>query len=194
MKQITILLNGTKLYSCVKTGILLCSNFLFFQSCTTYSLLPENISNYSEIKGIYSNNSKVDTTSAWREARIWQLLDYKREIREDSLFVKIDIIDTKSLKIMFLRNDEKIGEKQIKGKFRDDNCFYTRRKFYIIPILPILWGYSNEQKRIYRVDDLLAIETTYNYGGVFIIMAGGDKSNRVRLFERKTETIDTNGK
>jgi hypothetical protein len=141
--------------------------------------LPKNISNYSYIEGIYSNISINK-----REIRLWQLVDHRHEIKSDSINVKVEIVNPKTLKFTFLRSNEKIGEKLVKGGFQAEKCFYTRRRFYVIPILPVLWMFSNEQERIYHVDDELIIETTSNSGGAVIIMAGGNKYNDIWRFKR----------
>lgn len=109
-------------------------------------------------------------------------MDQKNEVQTDSISVRLDIIDTKSIKVSFLDKNKLIKEKVIKGKTKEDKCFYTRRRFYIIPILPVLWFFSNEQKRIYRLDNTLVVEVTSNSGGAVIIMAGGNKSDDVWRF------------
>jgi len=137
--------------------------------------LPKNISNHRSIEGIYSNISEIDTLKhkAYCTETIWNMFGRKREIKADGINVKIEIVNSKRLKFLFLKDDEIIKTKLLKGKFKKDECFYTRRVFYIVPILPVLWWYENYQKRIYRIDNELIIETTYNGGGAVIIMAIG---------------------
>lgn len=169
----------SRITSYLKLFMVLSLPVILFGSCITYNVLPKNVSEKSNIVGIYLNNSNNKDNT-----RIWQLLDYKHEIKEDSITAKIEIINKKTLCFTFLKENEILGKKLIKGKFNDDNCFYRRKIFYIIPILPILWGYSNEQTRIYLINDELVIEKTFNYGGAFIFMAGGDKGNRIYKFKR----------
>ncbi|MBP1644652.1 MAG: hypothetical protein H6Q16_227 [Bacteroidetes bacterium] len=175
-KRINFIVNISKGF---RVFMLLSSLAFLFNSCITYKDLPENVSEKSKISGLYINDSydKEDT-------RIWQLLDYKHEIKKDSMIVKIDILDKKKLSFTFIKDNEVIGKKIIKGKFKEDNCFYKRRFFYIIPIAPILWGFENNQTRIYLFNNELVIEKAYNYGGVFIFMASGDKGNYVHRFKR----------
>ena len=184
----------------------MCLICLVVQSCTTYSVLPKNIRNHSDIEGVYSNVSEIDTMKnigqridgvfhlwwevdslkhkAYRTVTIWNMFDRKREIKADSINVKIEIVNSKRLKFSFLKDDETIGTKLLKGKFEKDNCFYTRRRFYVVPILPVLWWYENSQERIYRVDKELVIETVYSTGGAAIIMAGGSDHNKIWKFKQ----------
>ena len=116
------------------------------------------------------------------------MVDQKRQIKADSIIVKIEIVSPKALKFSFFKNDENIGVRLLKGKFKDDECFYTRRLFYVVLILPpVLWWYEDGQKRIYRIDDELIIETTYSTGGCFLIMAGGHELNDIWKFEVQSD-------
>ncbi len=153
---------------------------LLFSSCISYNILPENVSEKSKISGLYMNDSYDEYNTT-----IWYLLDYNHDIKKDSMIVKIDILDKKKLSFTFIKDNEVIGQKIIKGKFKEDNCFYKRRFFYIIPIAPILWAFENHQKRIYLFNNELVIEYAYNYGGVFFVRGSIDKGNGVYRFKRK---------
>ena len=188
-------------------NVFFCLICLVVQSCTTYSVLPKNIRTHSDIESVYSNVSEIDTLKnigqridgvfyrwweidslkhkAYRTVTIWNMLDKKREIKADSINVKIEIVNSKRLKFLFLKNDEIIGTRLLKGKFMEDECFYTRRRFYVVPILPVLWWYENSQKRIYIVDNELVIETTYSSGGAVIIMASGSDYNKIWRFKQR---------
>ena len=191
----------------IRNGFFLCLIYLVLQSCsTTYRLLPENIRNRSDIEGVYSNESKIDTLKnigqtidgvfhlwweidslkhkAFHTKTIWNMFDRKREIMLDDINVKIEIVNSKRLKFSFFENDKCIGVKLLKGKFKKDECFYTRRRLYIVPILPMLWWYENGQERIFRVDDDLIIETTYSFSVAVIIMASGNDENKIWKFKQ----------
>lgn len=143
-------------------------------SCATFSELP-SIRNSRNIEGIYFNDNPAD--SSWNSRTLWSLIDYKSEVKGDSLLVKLSFTEDNMLIACLMINDKLLVEKKVKGKLKDDGCYYSRRQFFIIPILPILWGYSNYQKRIYSLEDAIGIEITSNSGGVAIIMAGGNKYN-----------------
>ena len=61
--------------------------------------------------------------------------------------------------------------KRLKGKFKNDRCFYPRRTFWVIPLFPLLFGYEHERRRIYRADDELIIEIAENGAGGSILYA-----------------------
>jgi hypothetical protein len=179
---------------------------LLISSCVAYSILPKSISNHSGIEGIYSNISEIDTMknsvrkiegvyinvleidslkhTAYKTRTIWSMVDRKPKFETDSIIVRVEIVNSKALRFSFLKNDEIVGTKRLKGKFKKNGCFYGRRTFIVIPILPVFWMYGNFQQRIYQVDDELVIEQTGNSGGVAIIMAGGEKYNDIWRFKR----------
>jgi hypothetical protein len=152
------------------------------QSCAPFRTLPEPINKSLEIAGIYSND--CDSTDAWTEKTLWELIEPKYNMKEEGLLVLLDIENDKRLKANLISKNDTIREKLIKGRFRDDQCFYTRRLFYIVPILPILWWYRNEQNRICLTCDQLVFENTYNTGGAAIIMAGGSSRNYIWKFKK----------
>ena len=167
----------------LKNGLFLFLTCLVLQSCTTYSVLPTNISNRSCIEGIYSNMSAAGKYN--HERSFWELVDYKRAIKGDSISMKVEIVNSKSLKFSFIKNDEIIGTKRLKGKFKENECFYTRRTFYVIPLFPILFGWGNFQERIYRIDEELIIEITGNHGGGSVLLfMSGDKYNDIWKFKQ----------
>ena len=165
-----------------KNGLYLFLTCLVLQSCTAYSVLPKNMSNRSAIEGIYSNKSEAGDM----QRSFWGLVEnnYKREIKKDRISVKVEIVNPKLLKFSFLENNVIIGTKQLKGKFQEDECFYTRRSFIVIPLIPIVFGWANFQERIYRVEEALIIEITGNHGGVAFFFASGDKYNDIWRFKQ----------
>lgn len=154
--------------------------FLINQGCAPFSELPA-VQASENIEGIYFNDNPADTT--WKKRSLWSLIDYKSEIEEDSLLVSFRKTDDEMLSAYLMVKDSILVEHKIKGKFKDDGCYYSRRQVFIIPILPILWGYSNYQKRIYSIEGALVFEVTSNSGGVAIFMAGGDKYNDIHEYK-----------
>jgi hypothetical protein len=175
--------------------------YLALQSCTTYRVLPKNISHHSSIEGVYSNISTPDTSelnllnrlpeyqfcteNVYRISprRLWDMFDHKA-IKADGISVKVEIAGSKALIFSFIMHDEVIGAKRFKGKFKTDECFYTRRRFMIFPLFPIVVGWLNYQERFYRVDNELIVEMVGNQGGVAIFFASGDVYNDIWKFKR----------
>jgi len=146
------------------------------QSCAPFGTLPQKTDRENKIMGVYSNDCD-STSNRYLKQRLWEKIDLKNSIDKDSLLVRFEITEDMKLKAQLLNDKELLQEKIIKGKFKEDGCFYTRRQFYIIPILPILFAYSNKQKRIYLIDNSLVFEMTYNSGGAVIIMASGNSDS-----------------
>ncbi|ASB50367.1 hypothetical protein [Alkalitalea saponilacus] len=168
-----------------KWNTLILALAISIQSCAPFRALPEPINKSYEIAGIYSND--CNRTDARREKKLWELIEPKyNNITEEDLFVFLEIENDKRLKAYLINKNDTIREKQIRGKFKDDQCFYTRRTFYIVPILPILWWFRNEQDRICLSCEQLVFENTYNTGGVAIIMAGGSSGNYIWKFKKLT--------
>jgi hypothetical protein len=112
------------------------------------------------------------------------LIDFKNSIPEVGLRVKIKILNKNRLRAQLVRGNNIISEKIIKGSIKEDKCFYTRRIFYFIPVLPILFLYNNSQTRYYFDEGFIVIEDTGNRAGALIIFAGGNKYNDKSQFEK----------
>ena len=145
------------------------------------------MSKRSAIAGIYSNKSALNAFLVEGMCSFWGLVEnnYKREKKRDSISVKVEIVNPKLLKFSFFENNEIIGAKQHKGKFQEDECFYMRKKFFVLPLFPVLFGWANFQERIYRVDKELVIETTGNQGSSSLLLfMSGDKYNDMWIFKQ----------
>ena len=160
----------TKLYS----TLLIITVILFVSSCTTYSPLPYNYKTSNSIDGIYLNDPCINP---FGEYKLWDFIHNKSSLDKDSLRVSLKIIGETELQAKLFDGDKIVAEKILKVKIKEDSCYYTKRKFYIIPILPILFAYSNSQKRFVIGEKSLLLERTVNSGGAVIIMANGEKFN-----------------
>lgn len=159
----------------------------FFQSCSPFTKIPKSAKEYSEIKGIYSNDCDsviCDGDARTTKVKLWDLIDKNYKNTENSLLVKFELIQDKKLKVQLIRDTIILEEKIIKGNFNKDNCYYTQRKVSLIPILPILWFYSSRQDRIYYQDNVLVYEYAHDDSGVAIIMASGANVNYKWLYRR----------
>jgi hypothetical protein len=156
---------------------------IIVHGCAPFATLPKTAVKSSEIVGIYSND--CDTTNSWKKNKLWELIDPKYISGEDSLFVKFEITPNNRIKAHLIKDNKILAEKTIKAKLKKDQCYYTRRVFYVVPILPVLWWYSNRQDRIYKIDDTLVFENSFNRGGVIVIMAGGNKGGFIWHYKKK---------
>jgi len=165
----------------LKNGLFLCLTCLVLQSCATYSVLPKNISPGYAIEGVYSNHK-----SDYRIIGIG-LLDWKRQPdNKEDITMKVEIVNPKLLEFTFYKNGEYFERKQLKGKFKEDRCFYSRKTFSVIPLFPLVYGYGNWQTRVYRVDEELIIEITENSvdGSILGVFLRHNKYNEILRFKQ----------
>lgn len=149
---------------------------LFISSCKSlsYSPLPYDYKTSKSIEGIYYNDP---CKNPFGDSKLWDFIHYKSSLEKDSLCVSLKLIDEKRLYAKLLNGDSVVAEKEMKIELKEDGCYYTKRKSYIVPILPILWFYSNSQKRFIVGKKSVIVERTSSDGGAFIIMAGGSENN-----------------
>jgi hypothetical protein len=82
-------------------------------------------------------------------------------------------------------NNEFVFSKKIHGKFKN-GFFYLRQKFYILPLIPILFGYNFERARIGKtMDSNLIIDYTVNSWGLALVAVGSDKGVASTIYKRK---------
>jgi hypothetical protein len=175
-------MKATKMKLYVFTSILLA---LLLQSCSQFKEVTKTINPKSEIFGVYSNDcDSIDKKNATKK-QFWQTIDKKYKPEKTGLEVKI--LSTKNNKLIaqLIERDSVISEKIIKGHFKDDQCYYKRRFFYVVPIFPLLWWFENRQTRIYLNKGYLVLEEKLDTGGVVIIMAGGNTTTINRHYKKK---------
>jgi hypothetical protein len=166
--------------------IILISVFFLFgcsiNKSLPFSTLPQEFTITNKIDGIYCNNPIVNP---FGNIKLWDFLNPKSNVEGENLYVSLNLKENNILHAKLLNDTLVISEKFINIVKKEDNCYYTKRDFYIVPILPILWWYSNSQKRLIFGENSLIVERSYSGGGVFLIMAGGDDINDSWEYEKK---------
>ncbi len=157
---------------------------LFFQSCSPFKEVTKTINPKTEIIGLYSNDCDSIDNKYSAKKQLWQTVDKKFIAKKVGLEVKIHLTKNTKLFVQLIDNDSVISEKIIKGHYKDDECYYKRRFFYVVPILPILWWFENRQTRIYLNQDYLVLEEKYDTGGAVILMAGGNTTTTNRFYKK----------
>ena len=169
----------------LKNGLFLCLTCLVLQNCTTYSVLPKNISPGYAIEGVYSNYELYDTQPLWS----WYIFGWKDHSEYvEGLTMKVEIVNPKLLECSFYRNGEYFRMEQLKGKFKKNGCFYTRRSFGVIPLFPLLFLYGDWRTRVHRVDDELIMEKKQNGFAVSIFTmppVKPEKDNDIIRFKQR---------
>ncbi len=166
---------------CITKGLFFLIIF-FMTSCVTFSPLPSDFKINETIDGIYSNDPCINP---FDDYKMWDFINFRSSLQKDSLFVRLTMLKDKRLQVSLLDGDRIIAEEMIKVKRKEDNCFYTRKVFYVIPILPVLWFFSNEEARFIVGEKSIILEKTSNKGGAVIFMAGGNKNNASWEYEKK---------
>ncbi len=157
---------------------------IFLPSCSPFKDVTNTISHRTEIFGVYENDcDSVDNNYATKN-QLWQTIDKNYIAGKNGLLVRIQESKNNKLFAQLIDGDRIVSEKLIKGHFKNDMCYYKRRFFYVVPILPVLWWFENRQTRLYLNNDYLVLEEKFDTGGVAIIMAGGSTTNTNRLYKR----------
>ena len=154
--------------------LLIVTMMLFISSCTSYSSLPYGYKTQNSIDGFYHNDPCINPFGNYK---LWDLVHKKSSLDKDSLMVGFKRLGDNKMQAKLYDGEKVVAEKVMKIKIKEDSCYYKKRKFYIIPILPILFGFSNSQNRFVVGEESLLVERTMNSGGVVIFMASGSKTN-----------------
>ncbi len=118
--------------------------------------------------------------SAWRDS-------LGTIIEPDEKFIQIEFIDSKKAYVSFHHNNDLIFTKKIRGKFKN-GYFYLRPKGFIIPLIPLIFGYNFQRTRIGKSGDYLLIDYTVNGWGFALVAGSSDKgyaSSRYKVIKRK---------
>lgn len=136
--------------------------------------------NFSELVGIYENTS-IDSTVG-RFYTLWGRLGVDNNYEYKNFNVEISFENNHKVIAKLINNGKIVDTKIIRGKIQD-NCFYLRRKFMILPFIPIVFGFSDAESRLSFFDDMLIVDS-YWYAAVnifvFPLTDNGEYSFRFR--------------
>ena len=151
---------------------------VFLSSCATYSPLPEDFQSGNTIDGVYRNKQ---ISNPFNNTSFWDFInDEELKNQNDSLFVRLTLIEKKILQIDLLEGDTPVANKVVKVKLKKDGCYHVKKKFFIAPFFPTFWFYEDTRYRIVAGENSLILEFSTSKGGVFIFIASGS-SNRYSL-------------
>ncbi len=163
-------------------------SLVFIQCKSTFYCLPNNIVDAENLSGVYENESIL---SPFGNQDLWHCIKRRSKIENDSHLVYLQI-EKKAILAHLVKGGVIVEKEKLKGTLTD-SCFLAKKKYLIIPILPILWGYNNQQIRVSARDSSLVIDEYTENGGVAIFMAGGDDRNETYEYRRinDMDTINT---
>ncbi len=160
---------------------------LIISSCSLYkplpfSSLPDGFNITNNINGLYHNDPCLNPFGNYK---LWDFIYPKNSVKKEKLYVSLTLNENNILHAKLLDDTTTIAEKYIKIQRKEDSCYYTKRNFYIIPILPVIWWYSDDQKRFIFGENSLILERSNSSGGMFLIMAGGNDLNDSWEYKKK---------
>ncbi len=188
---------------------------LIFSSCTSLSKLgldnyPNDKltkTNYLDVNGIYSNSHdtisgklKHEPYAGFDELEQQTILNqlfltipesYYREssgeiIPPDEKWVKIEFKSDKKAIVSMYHNKNFVFSKEIRGKIKG-GYFYLRPKWYIIPIVPIAFGYNFERARIGKSGTKLLIDYSVNMWGFALVAGSSDRGYCSSVYKLKNK-------
>ena len=159
---------------------------VFFSSCGSYKKLtrlePVNIAEFSsEIFNGKYNNETITKDKGYHATghNLWySLCDvhsvWGSKVRtSDSAIVNLKFVDNK-LYAQLIEEEKIIQEIVLKAKVKD-NYLAIKRKYILIPILPMLWGYYNYKLILANIgNENLILKIDYDHSAAMLIMAAGD--------------------
>lgn len=105
-------------------------------------------------------------------------------IPKEELYVDMKFISEKRLIVAAYQNDRFIFSKVIKGKYRN-GYFYLRPKNFVIPFVPLAFGYYFKKVRIGQCGQRLVMDYRLNNWGFFLVAGSSDKISTTSLYSKK---------
>jgi hypothetical protein len=116
--------------------------------------------------------------TAWRDKN-GVFIDSKEK------WIKLDF-QSKNLAIVSMyHNNNFLFSKKIRGKFKN-GYFYVRPKNFVVPLIPLVFGYNFERARMGISVDHLIIDYRVNRWGVALVAGSADKGYVSSLFKKKS--------
>jgi len=118
--------------------------------------------------------------TAWRD-------EYNEMINPLEKWIKIEFHSKDYATISFYHNDVFVFSKRIHGEFKD-GYFYVRPKVYVLPLIPLLFGYNFERARLGKtIDNNLVIDYSVNRWGFALVAGSSDKGIATTIYKNKNK-------
>lgn len=164
---------------------------------------------YEKLNGIYSNSydtifggvehSPYDGKNDYQRLTIlYQLFGYNypetawrdennQMINPNEKFIKIEFQSMKQATISMYHNDKFVFSKKIHGKFKN-GYFYLRPKAYVLPFIPLIFGYNFERARLGKtIENNLVIDYTVNKWGFALVAGSADKGVATTIYKKRNK-------
>lgn len=166
---------------------------LYFMSCASLKglKLPENQrslspNNLALLEGTYINRS--NTILPNEQIGLWNHLDNKPPKyyhNRKEMLVALKVLSPRKLQISLILAGDTLQQKVIKGQIKA-GAFVARRRFLLLPLIPILFWYTNSQVKLSIVEDKLMIASAWSFF-TFAWVGGQDGKGRVIAEFRRLE-------
>jgi len=118
--------------------------------------------------------------TAWRD-------ENNQWINPNEKYIKIEFQSTKHATISMYHNDKFVFSKRIHGKFKN-GYFYLRPKAYVLPFIPLIFGYNFERARLGKtMENNLVIDYTVNRWGFALVAGSADKGVATTIYKNKNK-------
>lgn len=164
---------------------------------------------YEKLNGTYTNSydtifggvkhSPNDGNNEYQRLTIlYQLFGYKypetvwrdkdnQMINPNDKYVKIEFLSKKQAIISMYHNDRFVFSRRIHGKFKN-GYFYLRPKAYILPFIPLLFGYNYKRVRLGKtIENSLVINYKVNRWGFALFAGSADKGVATTIYNNKNK-------
>ena len=100
-------------------------------------------------------------------------------------WIKIEFNTQETATISMYHNDKFLFSKDIHGKFKN-GYFYLQPKVYVIPFIPLIFGYNFQRTRIGKTtDEGLLIDYKVNRWGFALIAGSQESGNASSIYAKK---------
>ena len=172
-----------------------------------HPVVPVHKKNPGELNGLYSNkhyticgklrhipssgHNELEKSSALTQLIMIVPDKFYRDesgeiIKEEDKWIKLEFSSKNKASIGLYRNETLMFSKTIHGKFRN-NYFYLRPKAFVLPFVPLLFGYNFERARIGKSGNNLIIDYSVNRWGFALVAGGSDKGYTSSVYKSKAK-------
>ena len=170
-----------------------------------YPADPIRRENLSVLNGIYSNkydtilgrlshgphagfnpmaNTSAVTQLFWSVPEAYYRNGNGDEIRPEDKWVKLEFSTKKKAFVSLYEKETLLFSKKIHGKLKN-NFFYLRPKAFVLPFVPLLFGYNFERARIGKSGDNLIIDYSINRWGFALVAGSSDRGYTSSVYKNK---------
>lgn len=192
------------LLSCVLISLTGCKSLsnLALTNCSPDSMKLQSV---KELNGVYANKSDTMRGSYYHAPYTGKKDPYQISILEhlfinipeeadriiygistpdEQVYVDIKFISEKRFIMTAFQDDRFIFERVVRGKYRN-GYFYLRPKKFVIPFIPLVFGYYFKKARIGKCGQRLVIDYRLNYWGFALAAGGSNKARTTSLYSQK---------